>query len=236
MRIITWNCNMAFRKKAAAILAHRPDVLVVPECEHPARLVFDENVPKPTDVLWTGTNESKGLAVFSYGDFRLKKIRIHNPAFRYILPVRVSGPIAFTLFAVWANNPSDPDGTYVEQVWKAIHYYNKHITRKQTVLAGDFNSNTIWDRKYRVGNHSHVVEKLARKKIESVYHRYHGQLHGAELHPTQFMYRHRDKPYHLDYCFASKDLADRITSVEIGAHEEWARLSDHVPLITQFED
>lgn len=228
---------MAFRKKAAAILGHIPDVLVVPECEHPSKLVFTDDVQGYTDALWIGSNENKGLGVFSYGSFRLKKIRIHNPDLKWIVPVRVSGgSVDFTLFAIWANNPADPDGTYVEQVWKAIHRYDKHITRRNTVLAGDFNSNTIWDRKYRTGNHSHVVEKLAKKKIESVYHLHHGQRHGAEMHPTQYMYRHKDKPYHLDYCFVSKDLADKIQSVEIGSFDRWCGMSDHMPLIVNFED
>lgn len=38
---------MAFRRKAAAILAERPDVLIVPECEHPDKLQFDNSVPTP---------------------------------------------------------------------------------------------------------------------------------------------------------------------------------------------
>ncbi len=37
MKIITWNCNMAFRKKTDFILAHKPDILLVPECEHPGK-------------------------------------------------------------------------------------------------------------------------------------------------------------------------------------------------------
>ncbi|HQD10259.1 MAG TPA: hypothetical protein PLQ65_11385, partial [Flavihumibacter sp.] len=40
MKIITWNCNMAFRKKADLMLAQQPDILVVPECEHPDKHVF----------------------------------------------------------------------------------------------------------------------------------------------------------------------------------------------------
>jgi exonuclease III len=64
MKIITWNCNMAFRKKAAVILAHKPDILIVPECEHPDKLIFNAGIFQPTDVLWFGTNQHKGLGIF----------------------------------------------------------------------------------------------------------------------------------------------------------------------------
>lgn len=236
MKIITWNCNMAYRKKAAAILEHAPDIVIVPECEHPAKLLFPPGLPKPTDTVWFGDNLNKGLGIFSYGNFRLKKLRIHDPSIKLVVPIAVTGgSFDFTLFAIWANNPSDPDGTYVEQIWKAIHQYRKKIKRTRTVLAGDFNSNTIFDKKYRVGNHSHVVENLAKKGIHSVYHLHHGQEHGKEAHPTWYLYRHADKPFHLDYCFVSKDLSDKIRSVEIGAHGDWVKYSDHVPVITCFD-
>ena len=62
---------MAFRKKAPYILAHRPDILVVPECEHPDKLKFTDDTPLPTDILWFGDNKNKGLGVFSYSDVKL---------------------------------------------------------------------------------------------------------------------------------------------------------------------
>ncbi|MES1181200.1 MAG: endonuclease/exonuclease/phosphatase family protein [Flavobacterium sp.] len=235
MKIITWNCNMAYRKKAGHILAHKPDIVVVPECEHPDKLRFNDDITKPTDVLWFGENKNKGLGIFSYSHFRFKLIRTHNPAFKMIIPIAVSGnDYKFTLFAVWANNPADPDGVYVEQVWKALHHYK--LSKKNTILAGDFNSNTIWDRKYRIGNHSHVVDHLQKKGITSCYHLHHNQLQGREEHPTHYLYRHRDKPYHLDYCFASADLACKIESVEIGDFDFWKQYSDHVPVIVNFHD
>ena len=137
-------------------------------------------------------------------------IRMHDPSLKMIIPISVSNQnFKFTLFAIWANNPQDPDGHYVEQVWKAIHLYDKKLKSKGTILAGDFNSNTIWDRKYRKGNHSHVVQRLEAKGIFSTYHLHYKQTQGKEEHPTQYMYRHKDKPYHLDYCFVSKDLAEK---------------------------
>jgi exodeoxyribonuclease III len=237
MKIITWNCNMAFRKKAHHILIHQPDILVVPECEHPDKLRYTADSCVATCSLWFGTNQNKGLGIFSYNGYRLKLIRIHKPEFRMIVPIRVSNPYtSFTLFAIWANNPKDPDGVYVEQVWKAIRHYHKHLKNKQTILAGDFNSNSIWDRKSREGNHSDVVNFLAQKGIYSTYHLYHGQAQGKEDHATHYLYRHKNKPYHLDYCFASANLAGKLQGVEIGDYEYWSPFSDHVPVIVSFKD
>jgi len=43
---------MAFRKKAGFILAHQPDILIVPECEHPDKLIFSASTREPSDLLW----------------------------------------------------------------------------------------------------------------------------------------------------------------------------------------
>jgi exonuclease III len=232
MKIITWNCNMAFRKKAGMILKHKPDILIVAECEHPDKLKFSDDLPKPTNSLWFGDNINKGLGIFSYGSSRFKVLKTHNPLLRLIIPITVSGgPFDFTLYAVWAYNPNDPDGTYVEQVWKALHHYDKHLTKNRVILAGDFNSNTIWDKPRRKGNHSDVVKRLEEKGICSAYHQYHQQEQGKEKHPTFYLYRHKNKPYHIDYCFVSADLAPRLESVRIGGHKYWSQYSDHVPVI-----
>jgi len=236
MKIITWNCNMAFRKKADFILAHKPDILIVPECEHPDKLKFNNDTPKPNDILWFGMNQNKGLGIFSYSKFKFNLLKSHNPDLRIIIPISVTdGKYDFTLYAIWANNPDDPDGQYIEQVWKAIQHYDDHLTNKKTVLIGDFNSNTIWDRKHKESNHSNVVKFLENKGIFSSYHLFHKQVQGQEMHPTLYMYRHQDKPYHIDYCFVSKDIARKIKSVEIGDFNFWSKHSDHVPVIVTFK-
>lgn len=235
MKIITWNCNMAFRKKAGFILVHKPDILIIPECENIERLKFSKDVPLPTDMLWYGANQNKGLGVFSYSDYRFELLDCHNPDFKNVLPIAVTkGKVDFILFAVWANNPQDKDGQYVTQVWKAINYYEKLLSGTKTILIGDFNSNTIWDKPRREGNHSTVVTKLAEKNIFSVYHKFYDQEQGKEMHPTLFLYRHENKPYHLDYCFASNDFIEVLESVEIGSYEDWKMYSDHKPLIVKF--
>jgi exonuclease III len=227
---------MAFRKKAGFILTHKPDILIVPECEHPDKLKFNIDIPKPNDLLWFGKNRNKGLGIFSYSKFKFKLLKTHNPDLRMIIPVKVTdGKYNFTLYAIWANNPEDPDGQYIEQVWKAIQHYDNHLKNEKTILIGDFNSNTIWDKKHREANHSNVVKFLANKGIFSSYHLFHKQIQGKETHPTLYMYRHQDKPYHIDYCFVSKDMARKIKSVEIGTFDLWSKHSDHVPVIVTFK-
>ncbi len=228
---------MAFRKKADFILTYKPDILIVPECEHPDKLLFPIDTPKPADILWFGKNKNKGLAIFSYSNFRFTVLENHNQDLQMIIPIAVTnGQFEFNLFAIWANNPTDRDGQYIEQVWKAIHHYQNLLTDTKTILIGDFNSNTIWDRKHRESNHSNVVKLLEDKGIFSTYHLHHKQIQGTEEHPTLYMYRHKDKPYHIDYCFASKDLLKRVSSVEIGNFDEWIKYSDHVPIVVTFDN
>ena len=227
---------MVFRKKADFILKHKPDILIVPECEHPDKLIFSIDTPKPTDILWFGKNQNKGLAIFSYSEYRFSILDNHNLELQMIIPISVTSKLfSFNLFAIWANNPTDRDGQYVEQVWKAVHHYDSLLTNTKTVLVGDFNSNKIWDKKHRISNHSNVVKLLENKGIVSAYHLHHKQIQGAEEHPTLYMYRHKDKPYHIDYCFTSIDMAEKIQSVEIGDYDFWINHSDHVPVMVTFD-
>jgi len=223
---------MAFRKKAELILHYKPDIVVIPECEHPDKLLFPANIKQPKDILWFGKNRNKGLAIISYSRYRFTVLPEHNQDLQMIIPIAVKGgDVDFNLFAVWANNPEDPEGQYVEQVWKAVHHYDKLISGSNAILVGDFNSNTIWDRKYREGNHSNVVNHLESRGIFSSYHSYYKQKQGTEKHPTLYMYRHKDKPYHIDYCFMSAGMMKKLKSVEVGEYKSWSGYSDHVPVI-----
>lgn len=236
MKLITWNCQGAFRKKADHILQHDPDILVVQECEHPDKLKYAKVALVPKDSIWFGDNPHKGLGIFSYSKFRFKLLENQNNQLKYITPVAVTGgPVDFILFAIWANNRDDPDGQYVEQVWKAVTCYDQLLSTGLNILIGDFNSNTIWDRPRRIGNHSTVVSRLAEKNIHSVYHKHLGQTQGKEEHPTFFLYRNKKKPYHLDYCFASAAFTEKVKKVEIGSFKDWLKYSDHAPLIVNFE-
>jgi exodeoxyribonuclease-3 len=236
MKLITWNCQGAFRKKAETILLQRPDILVIQECEHPDKLKFSLTTQSTNDIYWYSDGGKKGIGIFSYSDYKFELLPEFNPMFRYILPLRVtSNKKIFTLLAVWAmNNKENREARYIGQVWLAINYY-KNLLGTSTILIGDFNSNKIWDYKDRVGTHSDVVNNLAKKNIHSVYHKHFDIEHGKENQPTFFLQRNKDKPYHIDYCFTSEDLFDKITNIEIGTYENWITHSDHTPMIINFD-
>lgn len=236
MRLITWNCQGAFRKKADLILAHHPDILVVQECEDKEKYVYNPTYKGPVLSFWYGDNRHKGICIHSFSDYKFELLPIFNPEFRYILPFRVTGfSQTFTLFAIWAmSNKENYYARYIGQVWLAINYYAELLSGS-TILIGDFNSNKIWDYKARVGDHSDVVNKLAENNIQSIYHRHFDIEQGKEIHPTFYLQRNSKKAYHIDYCFASADILARVQNVQIGTFERWSAFSDHAPLIIDFD-
>lgn len=235
MKIITWNCQGAFRKKAEFILGFQPDILIVQECEHLDKLVFNSKIQQPNHFLWFGDNKNKGLGIFSYGEYKFQVLDEYSPEFKIVIPISVSNQqFSFTLFAIWANNPIDKNNRYIEQVWNAITNYDNLITTDKIILTGDFNSNKIWDKKHRVGNHSAVVDILANKNIFSIYHNHLQEDQGKESIPTFYLHRNKNKPYHIDYCFASQDILNKLKSFEVGSYEKWIPHSDHSPLIVEF--
>ena len=226
---------MAYRKKAEIILTEKPDILIVPECENQKRLLFGLDTKQPTDIFWYGDNPHKGIGVFSYSDFKIKLLGIHNPDFKYVLPLSVyNDKINLTIFAIWAQKP-ESHGCYTEQVWNAVRFYSNLLDNENVILAGDFNSNSIWDKPKRIYNHTNLVDFLKTKNILSTYHHFHKQTQGKEKDYTLFMQRKIDRPYHIDFCFASLNLIEKLKNVEVGTYEKWTTYSDHNPLIVNFD-
>jgi len=231
LKLISWNCQGAFRKKVNAILTCNSDIIVVPESEHPEKIDFHTS-KQPNDMFWYGDNVHKGIGIYSFSDYKFELLPSFNPEFRYILPFRVTGHgNSFLLFAIWAmSNKVNYNARYIGQIWLAINYYTQ-LMGESVLLVGDFNSNKIWDTKKRVGNHSDVVQMLTTNKIQSVYHKHFNIEQGKEIHPTFFLHRNQKKPYHIDYCFASDHIIEKVQKVEIGNFENWIEFSDHSPLI-----
>jgi hypothetical protein len=66
--------------------------------------------------------------------------------------------------------------------------------------------------------------------LVSAYHSRYAEAQGRETRPTFFLYRHQQRPYHIDYCFLPTTWLSRIRDVTVGDHAAWASKSDHMPL------
>ena len=98
------------------------------------------------------------------------------------------------------------------------------------MIAGDFNSNVIWDKWDRWWNHSDVVRELRELKIESFYHLDKKEEQGKETTSTLYLQRNLNKPYHIDYIFGSEAFSRQLKYVTVGQPEKWLEISDHMPV------
>lgn len=237
MRIIGWNCQGAFRLKANSILELAPDLIIILECESADKLMFSKNIPQPNDFIWYSDTNKKGVGIFSYSDYKLELLKEFNPLYRYVIPIKVyNNTNSFILIAIWAmDNKADPLSRYIGQVWNAINYYTS-LLNENCIIIGDFNSNKIWDEKERIGNHTDVVNFLSTYNIESLYHKQYQESQGEESISTLFLHRKLNRPYHIDYIFASKLFIDTGFNITLGKFDEWIDKSDHVPMIVDLND
>ncbi len=224
MRIVTWNCNMAFARKSALILAMRPDIVVVQECSE-----RDIRTSGATCAFWTGSNMHKGLAVLVYGDHSARIDPCATVSLPWFLPVTIDDSVK--VLAVWACVKSWKI-RYVKLGHQILDQSAAFLDSPFAVAAGDFNSNSVWDDEHGELSHSCLVARLASLGLASAYHAVTGERQGEESQPTQFMYRHRDKAFHLDYIFATASLLPdaRLT---VGDPEEWLSQSDHMPMVLE---
>ena len=236
LRVIGWNCNMAYRLKALHVLEAKPDLLIVSECECPEKQDFAPQVREPSQRLWLGDNPNKGLGIFSYSDFTLKLHELYDPSIKYVAPIEVDKKSErFTLLAVWAmNDIAIPERRYIGRVWQAINSY-KSLLNDPVLIVGDFNWNKIWDKSPGLGgNLSQTIEFLAKRGIVSLYHSFMQETFGEESFPTLYLHKKRFRPYHVDYIFASQSFLNRLHYIEVGTYEDWIAFSDHMPMTVGF--
>jgi endonuclease/exonuclease/phosphatase (EEP) superfamily protein YafD len=238
MRLVAWNCNMALHRKCDALLSLDPDVAVISECAEPERLRrLSKSDWLDAEPVWIGRSETKGLAVLGFNGYRVRLATARPPELRYVAPVRVRGPTDFNLLAVWAQNAS-AGVTRKHQhgpLRRALRRYRAFLSDGPTVIAGDFNSNSIWDRPGWRNNHSALVERLRAMGLVSAYHAVTGEAQGRETTPTLYWRdRRRDGPtYHIDYIFVPEVWRASLREVSVGGFEDWcgSGLSDHVPVV-----
>ena len=228
MRIVSWNCNGALRKKLGALCTLDADIYVVQECEDPARSTDANYKAWAENYLWIGPTKNKGLAVFARSAISLKQVDLDAGLLELFLPCIINGDTA--LLAAWTRQANSPNFGYIGQLWKYLQAHASFLKAEKAMLVGDLNSNTHWDEWDRWWNHSDVVNDLKALGLESCYHQVAGEEQGKETQPTFFMYRKPEKPYHIDYAFLSQALLPS-AKLEIGNIETWLEYSDHMPVV-----
>jgi len=246
MKIISWNCNGALRKKFHELNRFDADILVIQECENPEHS-SEEYRQWAGNYLWIGKNKNRGLAVFSKKGHLLTKLHWtgeykHLPhrtdhvwtseKLESFLPCLIDGEIP--LLAVWTKKADSPNFGYIGQFWMYLQIHREKLRGAEQIICGDFNSNAIWDSWDRWWNHSDVVRELSEIGLESVYHVQTGENEGEESVPTFYLQRKLEKSYHIDYFFVNQVNLKRST-IELLPHDYWLKLSDHIPLMLEIQ-
>jgi len=227
LKIVSWNCNGAFRNKYHLLEEMQADILVIQECEDPSRstLKYQEWAG---EYLWKGGNKNKGIGVFSRGRCVVEALNWSDDGLQLFLPCRVDK--RFNLLNIWTKHANSPNFRYIGQLWKYLQLHKNKLANDSVVLCGDLNSNTQWDEWDRWWNHSDVVRELEEMNIYSLYHRITGESQGKESSPTLYMHRKLEKPYHIDYAFVSASLMSQ-NHIEIARPHPWLNHSDHMPVL-----
>lgn len=227
MRIVSWNCNGGLKKKLDAMLALEPDIAVIQECSR-----RDLEASGATTVAWTGRNPHRGLGIAAFG---CTSIVIRDDS-ESETPWYLTASIhrgALHLLGLWATVHQGPK-RYVRVAHDIVDRCTEFLAVDHAIAIGDFNSNAIWDARYRGHSHTDLVAKFGKIGLTSAYHSTRGEADGQELTPTHYLYRHRDRPYHLDYGFLSTRLMPSATFT-IGDPAEWLKWSDHMPLVVDID-
>ena len=73
MKIVTWNCNGAFRKKYQEIEKLNADIYVIQECENPEN-TKGEYKNWADRFEWYGDNKNKGLGIFAHKGAEIQRL------------------------------------------------------------------------------------------------------------------------------------------------------------------
>lgn len=224
MRIVSWNCNGAFRKKYKSIQFLDADVYIIQECEEPFATQDSGYIEFAQNSLWSG-QKNKGVGIFARSEINIENNNWKNFGLEWYISCTVNE--CLTLLGIWGS------GNYIEDIYVYLQIHKEKLAETENLLiGGDFNSNTCWDKKHKRRTHSVVVTELESLNLQSCYHTQKKENQGQESTPTFFLYKDKNKPYHIDYFFYNEN---RFNNFQVGQYEEWISLSDHMPLILDMD-
>ena len=224
MKIVSWNC---FRGECYARAADlddlKADLIILQECSEPAGLPL-----RPA--VWFGTNPKHCLAVVGREGLTLEALPQSRELDHSVFPLRVGGDYSFNVLAIWAM----PDPTYVEAVLRGLDVYGPLLEQAPTIVVGDFNSHSHFNRPGRP-THEDLVRRLMDDfDLVSAYHEAPNRSDVAE-DPTHFWRWKPESGFHIDYCFVPRAWSDALTHAYVVDEPAGSRRSDHRPLVVEFD-
>ncbi|MBI9055966.1 MAG: hypothetical protein JEY96_19245 [Bacteroidales bacterium] len=230
MNIITWNANMAFRKKHERVFElYDPDIVVVQECENPEKM---KNNILP-HVIWVGDNPNKGLAIFS--KYKINTIKSNPCDSKYFLFCEIN---EITIIAFWAMNNKDVKKLrYIGQVHEFFNKNLEILKKENVIILGDFNWNSNFDEKSSyplLGDFSELLKIFLTYDFVSAYHSFTNEQFGKEKIPTLYFRKDENNPFHIDYVFLKEKYL--ITKMDYGKFSLWKDFSDHIPIYIEIDD
>lgn len=229
LRIACWNCADGLVRKRALLRRIDADLIVVCEVR---RADFAALAPGYAASFYSPTATARGIATFCHAPI-LTQQRYQPPDSAECYQRLRLGPI--DILAAWVK----PRGSYTAPAHRTIAHFLRSIPRSDPALhrivLGDLNLNPGFDRVKATGRATALVAMLARRGLRSLYHQHSGEAFGAEQRATHYFLRSADRPFHIDFIFASVGLT--LHRFDLGDPADWigAAKGDHVPLIAELD-
>jgi endonuclease/exonuclease/phosphatase family metal-dependent hydrolase len=233
LRIASWNCRYGLeygcgkeKKDAVKKLLSNAGILVLQEVtEHD----FEGLGYSGERGDWYGDGKDAarrdplGVAVLCKEGITIKRLYSDPDIFRYVLPYEINGlpdgkPL--TLFAVWIK---PIDGNYEKPLYDAVRHYreSQKLFSSRSIMIGDFNTYS------KKENDDLAALEKALTGLGNC------AAGDDKYKPTFFGSYHG--PGTDDFCFTTPDLP--VSAFEIAPKPEWidTGLSDHCPIIVDFD-
>lgn len=231
MRFIAWNCNERFDRNYLHLRDLNFDVAVVTECgPFDPGLGGARAVSSVLKLAVEQPRHTKHIGVVAQDPWYVEPLAL-IPSQPWLLPVKVTGPVEFTVLAVWALGPEWVEDrlTYAQQTARVISEVLPSI-EGPVVLAGDLNapiaSNPAGSRQ-----HADSVSRLMAHGLVSAFAVARGDADPL-IEPTLYHQWKAEQPFHIDHAFVPKEWTGGI-ELTVGTYADWVatKRSDHVPII-----
>ncbi len=128
MKIVSWNCNGAFRTKFNHLIKLNGDIYIIQECENPTESNYKDYKEWARNYLWIGDKKHKGLGIFASEKIQLTQLNWSNVykenSVKYFLPCLVNSD--FQLLGIWTHQNNSPNFGYIGQLWKYLQVESSH--------------------------------------------------------------------------------------------------------------